>query len=337
MDKHIVQGKESKGEIVIGTHDGVHHADELGGIGLVLAVLPKIHRVHPGHLSDRLASMAEAIEKVDILIVRTRKPESLALCDLVLDVGGFLDYQDLRFDHHQGGIPNRPNGIPYAACGLILEWLKSLLPEGSRIMGPIKALEDSLVLGIDAADNGVNLLSGCTGPAIPLGISQVISGFNPGWRDSNPDKDAGFYAALEVMEAVINNIFEQAWDEECAESMVKEYLEDAILRDDVVIIMDRFVPFSSHLPVLDPDHRVLYVVYPAMGESGNWMVQAAPQKPKGFETVKPLPAAWACLRDKELADLTGVDDAVFAHKNLFIGGAKTKEGAIRLARLAVEA
>jgi uncharacterized UPF0160 family protein len=48
-----------------------------------------------------------------------------------------------------------------------------------------------------------------------------------------------------------------------------------------------------------------------------------------------LPKAWAGLRNQELAAVTGVQDSVFCHSNLFIGGARSMEGALRLAELAL--
>lgn len=37
----------------------------------------------------------------DAEIVRTRDPEKLAACDIVVDVGGEYDPQRHRYDHHQ--------------------------------------------------------------------------------------------------------------------------------------------------------------------------------------------------------------------------------------------
>jgi uncharacterized UPF0160 family protein len=61
-----------------------------------------------------------------------------------------------------------------------------------------------------------------------------------------------------------------------------------------------------------------------------------PTGEKPFETRINLPAAWRGLRDEELAVVCGVKDAVFCHNGLFIGGAKTKDGAIEMARVAIE-
>ncbi len=41
------------------------------------------------------------------------------------------------------------------------------------------------------------------------------------------------------------------------------------------------------------------------------------------------------LRDEELQKITGVEDAVFCHKGLFLAVSKSKEGAVKLAELAL--
>jgi uncharacterized UPF0160 family protein len=48
-----------------------------------------------------------------------------------------------------------------------------------------------------------------------------------------------------------------------------------------------------------------------------------------------LPASWAGLRDAELAAVTGVADSVFCHLNLFIAGARSFDGAVRMAERAL--
>jgi uncharacterized UPF0160 family protein len=62
-----------------------------------------------------------------------------------------------------------------------------------------------------------------------------------------------------------------------------------------------------------------------------------PANPETFEARKDLPAAWAGLRDAELAAVTGVPDAVFCHNNLFIAAARSFEGILKMAQQALEA
>ena len=65
--------------IKIGTHNGAFHVDEVLACTM-LKLLPRY---------------AEAE------IVRTRDPEVLKTCDLVVDVGGEFDSKRHRYDHHQ--------------------------------------------------------------------------------------------------------------------------------------------------------------------------------------------------------------------------------------------
>jgi uncharacterized UPF0160 family protein len=88
------------------------------------------------------------------------------------------------------------------------------------------------------------------------------------------------------------------------------------------------VVFSHDLPVL-------YAVSPA--SNGNWMVDAVPPEPGSFAQRLPLPEAWAGLQNEELAAVSGVPDAVFTHLRRFVAAAKTRDGALALARIAVAA
>ena len=55
-----------------------------------------------------------------------------------------------------------------------------------------------------------------------------------------------------------------------------------------------------------------------------------------FKNKKDLPVSWAGLKDADLQKVTGVSDAVFCHRGLFLAVAKSKEGAIKLAQIAVQ-
>ena len=55
-----------------------------------------------------------------------------------------------------------------------------------------------------------------------------------------------------------------------------------------------------------------------------------------FERKMYFPESWAGKRGEELAKITGVPDAVFCHDNRFLAVTKSKEGAVKLAQLAIE-
>ena len=44
-----------------------------------------------------------------------------------------------------------------------------------------------------------------------------------------------------------------------------------------------------------------------------------------------LPEEWRALRDQDLSDKSGIKGCIFAHASGFIGGNKTKEGALEMA------
>jgi uncharacterized UPF0160 family protein len=66
------------------------------------------------------------------------------------------------------------------------------------------------------------------------------------------------------------------------------------------------------------------------------MVDAMPPEPGSFDQRLPLPAAWAGLRDAELAAVSGVPDAVFVHMRRFVGAVRSREGALTMAQRAIE-
>jgi uncharacterized UPF0160 family protein len=55
-----------------------------------------------------------------------------------------------------------------------------------------------------------------------------------------------------------------------------------------------------------------------------------------FQSRTPLPAEWRGVRDEILSDVTGIPGCVFVHANGFIGGNETFEGALEMARVALQ-
>ena len=114
--------------MIIATHDGKFHADDVFGVALLTSL-------HP-----------------DAEVVRTRDPERLAQADVVLDVGGVYDARTLRFDHHQKSSGARPSGILFSAFGLLWQHYGLEYCGGdARVHGKI---DRRLVTAIDAVDNG---------------------------------------------------------------------------------------------------------------------------------------------------------------------------------------
>ena len=70
---------------------------------------------------------------------------------------------------------------------------------------------------------------------------------------------------------------------------------------------------------------------------GLWKVMAVPPKPNTFDIRVPLHDDWRGLRNKELQEKSGIVDAEFVHRAGFIGGAWSKESAIKMAEISIKA
>jgi uncharacterized UPF0160 family protein len=94
--------------------------------------------------------------------------------------------------------------------------------------------------------------------------------------------------------------------------------------------------FELELELAVPGHaQPFYVIYPDEA-GGNWRVQAVSVTPESFESRKALPESWRGVRDDELSRIAGIEGCIFVHASGFIGGNKTKEGALEMAKRAVQ-
>jgi len=114
----------------------------------------------------------------------------------------------------------------------------------------------------------------------------------------------------------------------------RSYLQDVVNKhiNSKMIVLNRGCSWMEAITKTS----AMFVVLPE-GFSTNWMVQTVPESSdNSFLPRKDLPLHWGGLRDKDLANVTGVDDAVFCHKGLFLAIAKSRAGAKQLAQLALE-
>ncbi len=306
---------------VLVTHGGKFHCDEV----VAYTVL-------------RLALGLEA-PGADHTLLRTREAGPIAAGDIVFDVGGRFDRDADRFDHHQRGAPLRADGTPFSSAGLI--WDKygasavaALLPASEqalagRIAGEI---DDGMIRRIDEIDNGI----GADGPPRrdALGLASLIGEFNPGWDDPASQGagagDAAFLQAAAFADGVLRRRIAGLRARLAAEAEVLAAHRDAA--DPRLLVLERGMPWKN--VVLGHALPVLLTVSPA--SNGNWMLDTVPPEPGSFDQKLPLPAAWAGLPEADLARVTGVADAVFVHLRRFVAAARTRDGAIALARRTLE-
>lgn len=286
--------------MIIATHDGKFHADDVFGVALLTSL-------HP-----------------DAEVVRTRDPERLAQADVVLDVGGIYDVRTLRFDHHQKSSGARPSGILYSAFGLLWQHYGLEYCGGDeRVHGKI---DRRLVTAIDAVDNGQDLYTVSDFGTPPFDLSSTLGLFNPLGDDET--FDGQFQVAVELARTLLARLRQQYVTALAAEDeFVALY---AATPDKRYVVLEKFMP---HGAVATAQPELLFTVFP--GATGNWTIQTVRPEGSEFGSRKHLPASWRGLNDAELAAVTGVEDAVFCHKAGFIGAARSREGALRLLELAL--
>ena len=145
-------------KIVIATHDGMFHSDDVFAVAALLIMLDGA--------------------PVVTNIMRTRETEAIVKADFVVDVGGEYSAEKNRFDHHQiGGAGARENTVPYASFGLV--WKKF----GTEITGEVSgAVDRHLVSAIDAHDSGVDLYTKTIPSALPYLVDQFVHNLRPTWE-----------------------------------------------------------------------------------------------------------------------------------------------------------
>lgn len=107
------------------------------------------------------------------------------------------------------------------------------------------------------------------------------------------------------------------------------------------MLVEVFAPWKEHLFDIEEQAQTgasetpYYIVYPDEF-GGNWRVQAVPVTPDSFESRKALPEQWRGIRDEKLSEVSGIPGGIFVHASGFIGGNKTKQGALDLAFKALD-
>ncbi len=287
---------------IVAVHNSSFHADDVFSVAILRLIYP------------------------DLKIIRTRDEKVLSQVDARIDVGGKYNAKTNDFDHHQPqGAGKRKNGIPYASAGLIWKHFGTKLTSQKKVWEDI---DERIIQYIDADDMGVDTYL----PKIitPYTIPDFIHGLNPHWpQKSEVLSNKNFEQAVSIISLSLKK------EIEFAEGKVKA---EAILRKEIKKSKEEYILLEEDIPwkkVVIAKSKLKYIIIP--GDSKHyWCVYAVPTSENTFENRKDFPKAWAGLTEKKLQETTGVEDAVFCHNKLFIVVSKSKEGAIKLAELAIK-
>lgn len=301
------------------THSGAFHADDVFAAAVFRLLVP------------------------DVPILRTRDPEVLAQAvddpDIaVFDVGDHDDPARNNFDHHQRDFTRqRTGGLPYASIGLVwrvygarcvssvLDAYEMAATDG-RLAQMSEYIDTRLIMAMDAADCGQLSVRGQWRPDREvsldvLDISHLVSYLHPPRSRTAVDYDAYFLKAVTLAESIVVSACMRAYDYFAAADVVTQADDGS-----EIIVLQQYLPWYDHI---GDHHR--FVLSPAKSGEG-WMVETVQDD---FVPRCPLPDAWAGLRLDALAEVCGVDDAIFCHRARFIASARSLDGAVAMARRAL--
>lgn len=314
----------------IATHSGTFHADDVFGVGILMGVFPS-------HT-----------------LIRTRKQELIDAADFAVDVGGTWDAPTGRFDHHQRGFDGaRPAtevdgatvpGVGYASAGLIwtaygTQYVQAWASaaghslDDAAVADIVRSIDHSLVQYLDIVDTG----QGDVSPGI-FGLSSLIAQLNTHWLE---EKGLDHAAKAQLLEtrfreaiAITRKFLDHAISKKVAQLRAMDTVRNAprLLGGRVLHLAEGGMPWT-HV-VVNEMPEVMFVIYPD-SDGNQYQIKTVPVESGSFTARMDLPESWAGLRDGELAAVNGVADSVFCHLNLFIGGARSFEGALKMAELAL--
>ena len=289
-------------------HNGIFHADDVFGVALMQSIYN------------------------DLEIIRTRDEELLKTCDIVSDVGNG------KYDHHHVDKIRRENGIPYCGFGLLwrdfgISYINAKFPDLSNLKEQQEVAEKVdtiLIQQIDAQDNGVDVM---TSQVPIMTLCDIIYTFIPTGAGED-EIEKGFFEAVEFAKKILYKITKKFVDSYENYRMIKNELKKQNVKQSHILVLEKSVPWKDTVLELDRNENVLYVVYQDV--TGSWCTQTVPKEANSFAARKDLPKKWGGLNNDDLSKLTGIENCTFCHPALFICGNKTKEGAILMAKVAVE-
>ena len=265
----------------------------------------------PFHADDVLAwALIRVFHDADAALIRTRDEERLAGADIVFDVGGLYDLEALRFDHHQQSYQG-----PLSSAGMVLAWLEA---SGQLTAALASELRATLVDYVDAVDNGRRTPD----PGVPC-FPTIVGVLNHP-ASTMEEFDRAFRQAGELACAMVEGIVAGHRARLESAAAIRAAMADAERRQSNIIVLDQYRKWKEvYFDHGGIEHPTEFVVHP--GVDGRWRGVAIPPERNSFAQKRSFPESWAGLRDAELEAATGVDGAVFCHKNRFIAVFHTRE------------
>jgi uncharacterized UPF0160 family protein len=166
----------------------------------------------------------------------------------------------------------------------------------------------------------------------PITVGGVIGGLNARWDEIlTPEQERErFDAALTLARGILVREIAAVASARRAVTIVEQAIASAA--DPRLVELSVNAPWKRAL--VPASSQALYVIYPKRLGYG---LEGVPRELGSFELRRELPGAWAGLEGEQLVQATGVADAVFCHAKRFLVVARSHEGILHLAELALSA
>ena len=290
--------------MIASTHDGRFHADEIFALAVLKLIFP------------------------DLEIVRSRDENVYKSADIIVDVGHVYDPENLIFDHHQRSFSKkRESGIPYASFGLAWKQYGESLCGSSQTA---EYIDSVIVQAIDADDNGIDIYETKIEGVGFHTLSDIIDSFVPRYVDDDDKVQKGFDQALDFATSYMKRQIELAIELfEVALPNIRIAIKDA--KDPRILIFHKFDKTWLSF-IAGESKEALFAIFPTHRKT--WAIRSVPKRGQKFEYSKLLPAEWGG-RQKDFADISDVQDALYCHNGCFLAEANSLEGAENLAIIAM--
>ena len=295
----------------------------------------------------------------DATLLRSRDPAALEECDIIVDVSGVYDGTK-HFDHHQRTFVDTFSAeykTKLSSAGLIYKHFAPTLisqrlgqpADHPSVVLLYQKVYKEFIEALDANDNGITAYPANISPAFNIGgitLPSMVGALNPAWNTpvTQASEDALFLQASALMgETFVRKLdyYINAW------LPARDFVVDAINKrfehdeGGRILVFARSIPWKDHLFTLEKELGITeegklprYVLY-SEGNKPGWRIQCVPVSKDSFESRKPLPDVWRGVRDDALSEVSGIPGSVFVHSNGFIGGSKTFDGALGMAKKAL--
>ena len=273
-------------------------------------------------------------------LLRTRNIDMGMLIDpnvLIFDVGNQCDPNLNNYDHHQRNAGARPNGIPYAAFGLIWkffgrDYIRTICPEHvERVWDDI---DRNIVSFIDGMDNGYLDLKACTAPAplqeplYPLTFNSIVDAYNP--REDGASDEMFFAQFLQVRE-IAQTFLTSSVRQSHSQIAAEVYFQEHVKPGDAYIELPCYFAWQA-AAMTYPDLKFVIIPRPI---SRDFVAIQVPNSASSMQGRASFPAAWRGLQKGALQAACGEPSAEFCHATGFMLVAHDREALIRLIKRAV--